>query len=194
MRLLVIGATGKTGRAIVEQAKARGHSVTTFGRSDANDVVGSPMDVDALAAAMRGHDAVLSAIGAGGLGRTSVRADSARAVIAAMQRTAVRRFIVMSSTLVDAHQALLMRFLAATLAHGHASDQRSMEKIVTASDVDWTIVRPPVLTNGPLTGRVELATSESGEGSVSRNDVAKLMLDLAEGGGYKRQVAWMLEA
>ncbi len=194
MRLFIVGATGRTGRALVGQAKARGHTVTAFGRSNANDVVGCPMDANALARAMRDHDAVLSAIGAGGLGRARVRADSARAVLEAMGRSGVRRFIVMSSTLVDEKPGFLTRSFARTIARAHAADQRAMEKIVTASDAGWTILRPPALTNGPLTGRFELVTSESerpAEGRVSRNDVAKLMLDIAESGAFQRQVTWV---
>lgn len=194
MRLFIIGATGRTGRALVAQAKARGHSVTTFGRSSTNDVVGCPMDTNALARAMGGHHAVLSAIGAGGLGRTVVRADSARAVIEAMGRTGVRRFIVMSSMLVDENPGSFTSLFSRTIAHAHAADQRAMEKIIAASDTGWTIVRPPVLTNGPLTGRFDLVTSEAERprgGRVSRNDVAKLMLDIAESGAFERQVTWL---
>src|SRR5690349_8472888 len=98
MRLFLVGATGGTGTTIREQAVRRKHVVTAFGRSKANDVVGSPLDAVALAEGMNGHDAVLSAIG-GGLSSSTIRTESARAVLEAMQRSSIRRFIVMSSTL-----------------------------------------------------------------------------------------------
>ena len=186
MRLFVIGATGPTGTEIRKQAPGRGHVVTAFGRSQANDVVGSVADASALADAMKGHDAVLSAIG--GFNST-IRTESTRAAIDAMRRTGVRRFIIVSSTLNE--PALRSRILSNTLLWAPAKDQRSMEALVTASDVDWTILRPPVLTNGPLTGGVGLATKNMGRFSVSRADVAKVMIDLAEDGNHKREIVWV---
>jgi putative NADH-flavin reductase len=188
MRLFLVGATGGTGRAIRGQAPAQGHAVTAFGRSKANDVVGSPLDASALAEAMKGHDAVLSAIGSG-LFSTTIRTESARAILEAMQRTGISRFIVMSSTLNE--PAVRSRILSHTLLWAPAKDQRSMEEIIRASAVAWTIIRPPVLTNGPLTGNAALADANTGRASVSRADVAKLMLDLAEAGSYIRQIVWV---
>lgn len=188
MRLFLLGATGGTGSAIREQATRRGHVVTAFGRSAANDRVGSAVDASVLGDAVKGHDAVLSAIG-GGLISTTIRTDSARAVLDAMQRSGIRRFIVMSSTLNEA--TLRSRILSHTLLYAPAKDQRSMEAIVTASDADWTIIRPPLLTNGPLTGNAQLTDTNTGRASVSRADVAKLMIDLAESSNHKRQIVWV---
>jgi len=188
MRLFLLGATGGTGAAIRDQAQRRGHHVTAFGRSRANDVVGSPLDASVLAESVKGHDAVLSAIGAG-LFPTTVRTDSARAILDAMQRNGIRRFIVMSSTLNET--SLRARVLSHSLLWAPAKDQRAMEKIVTASEADWTIIRPPLLTHGPLTGNARLAETNTGRSSVSRADVAMLMLDLAEAGSHLRQVVWV---
>jgi putative NADH-flavin reductase len=91
LRLFVLGATGKTGSAIVAQGLARGHHITTFGRTAftgtstlLHNVTGNPMHADELAAALPGHDAVLSVLGTRGLGATSVLADGVGATIAAM--------------------------------------------------------------------------------------------------------------
>jgi putative NADH-flavin reductase len=111
-----------------------------------------------------------------------------RAILDAMRRSGIRRFIVMSSSLNE--PALRSRILSHTLLWAPAKDQRSMEKIVTASDADWTIIRPPMLTNGPLSGEAQLAETNTGRPSVSRADVAKLMLDLVESASHKRQVVW----
>jgi putative NADH-flavin reductase len=188
MRLFLLGATGGTGAAIRDQAARRGHAVTAFGRSKANDLVGSPVDASVLAEGMKGHDAVLSAIG-GGLLATTIRTDAARAILDAMQRSGVRRFIVMSSTLNE--RPLRARILSHTLLWAPAKDQRSRETIVAASAAEWTIIRPPLLTNGPLTGQAQLAETNTGRSSVSRADVARLMLDLAEGASHQRQVVWV---
>ena len=194
MKLFILGATGKTGLQLVDQAIRRGHTVTTFGRASANHVVGSPMDTPALADATRGHDAVISTIGARTLNAHDVRTRSARAVIDAMQRAGVRRLVIMSSTLVDDHQGWKTRFFSRTLLRSHADDQRSMETVVRASNLDWTIVRPPTLTNGPLTGGGAIVKHEPGEGTISRADTAKLMLDIVESGSYARQIVWTTSA
>src|SRR5260370_39780631 len=99
MRLLLLGASGKTGRHLIDQGLARGHRVTALVRptakviavrGDALDVqVGSALNADELEAVMEGHDAILSALGSG-IARTTVRADRARSTLAAMRRTSVR--------------------------------------------------------------------------------------------------------
>jgi uncharacterized protein YbjT (DUF2867 family) len=96
--LFVLGATGGTGRALVQQARQRGHLVTAFVRSpeklgglrgEVNVVRGDPRNADELRAALPGHEAVLSALGPPGLGRTTVVGDSAWSLVAAMQATGV---------------------------------------------------------------------------------------------------------
>jgi putative NADH-flavin reductase len=199
MRLFILGATGQTGAVLVEQALARGHAVTAFGRSPFHGAVrvitGNPMDSREVAAALPGHDAVLFVIGSRGLGRTSVRADAARATVEAMKIAGVRRLIIVSSALLDTHAGWLIGALSRTLLRHHAADQRVMEALVAKSGVDWTVLRPPVLTNGPLTGQYTVITgSEPADPrgmKISRNDVAHMMLDTAESGAHARQIVWL---
>ncbi|HEY8853511.1 MAG TPA: NAD(P)-binding oxidoreductase, partial [Gemmatimonadaceae bacterium] len=149
LRLFVLGATGKTGGALVAQAVARDHVVTTFGRSpfagsDRAKVVnisGNPMSDAELADALPDHDAVLSVLGTRGLGATSVLEDSSRATIAAMRKAGVRRLVILSSALLDTHIGLVNRIVSRTLLRHFSSDQRAMERLVTASDLDWTVLR-----------------------------------------------------
>src|SRR3954469_11357790 len=108
MRLFVLGGTGRTGSALIAQGLARGHEITTFGRSAFGGgsqllrvIVGNPMDANALAAELPGSDVVLSAMGTRGLGVTSVLADSVRATIEAMRFVGVRRLVILSSSLLD---------------------------------------------------------------------------------------------
>ncbi len=114
-------------------------------------LIGNPLDAEALASAVRGQEALLSALGTRGLRRTSVRTDAARAEIEAMQRTGVRRLLVISSSLVDAKSGWLSVLLARTLLRHIRNDQRAMEELVVQSGVDWTVVRPALVGNGPLT-------------------------------------------
>jgi putative NADH-flavin reductase len=203
MNLFVMGATGKTGRVLTAQGLARGHVITAFGRSRLQDgtpptvnvIVGNPMRADELAAAMPGHDAVLSALGTRGLGSTSVLADSARAIIAAMPRARVRRLIVISSSLVDARSGWLSSFLARTLLRHTAGDQRAMEQLITGSPLDWTVLRPARLDDGALTSRYVASAASGGippsSAGMSRQDVAHMMLDTVERGAYVKEIVWL---
>lgn len=203
MRLFILGATGKTGRALVAQGLKRGHAITAFGRSafisDKTEtlrvVIGNPMRTDDLAAALAGHDAVLSALGTRGLGATSVLVDSARASVEAMQRVKVRRLVVISSSLVDSQTGWLSLVAARTLLRRTAKDQRGMEELVTQSDLDWTILRPALLSDGVLTGRYAVSPASAGipssHAGMSREDVAHMMLDTVERGVYVKEVVWL---
>jgi putative NADH-flavin reductase len=202
MRLFVLGSTGKTGRALVAQSLARGHAVTAFGRSAMGEttenfrsVTGSPMRADDLAAALPGHDAVLSALGTRGVGATSVLVDSARALIDAMPRAGVRRAIVISSSLVDRRSGWLSLVFARTLLRHTASDQRAMETLVTESGLDWTVLRPARLGNGVLTGRYTVSTVSAGipasSAGMSRADVAHMMLDAIERRAHVKEIVWL---
>ena len=199
MRLFVLGATGKTGTAIVSQALERGHSVTTFGRREFDgkaekltNRTGDVLNVEQLAAALTGHDAVLYTLGSRGLGRTTLRGDSIRATLEAMRRSGVRRLIVLSSSLAEP-SGWITRFAARTILRHHSLDQIVMERLVMASDTEWTIVRPSEMTNGSLTGRYRATTGPSPKDDrmVSRRDVAHLMLFLAEHGDHVREIVWM---
>jgi putative NADH-flavin reductase len=200
MRLFILGATGKTGVTLVAQALARGHTVTTFGRSQftgdaTRRITGNPMNITELVAALPDHDAVLSVIGARGLGRSSVRADAARATVAAMTIARVPRLIIVSSALLDTNGGWLPRFLSRTLLRSIPPDQRAMEAAVMSAGIDWTILRPPMTNNGPLTRRYEVIPgSEPGDArrtKMSRSDVAHMMLEIAESGAHPRQIVWI---
>ena len=199
MRLFVLGATGRTGKTLVAQGLARGHEITAFGRSAFSGkakslrvVVGNPMQANDLAAALGGNDIVLSALGTRGLGATSVLADSVRATIEAMRYASVRRLVIVSSSLLDPNIGRIPRFLRRTFLLHHVQDQRAMEKQVTGSDLDWTVLRAARFKNGPFTGRylvnAESEQTETLGAPMSREDVACMVLDTAERGNYIRQI------
>jgi putative NADH-flavin reductase len=199
MRLFVLGATGRTGSALVAQGLARGHEITTLGRSafagqakSLCNIVGNPMHAGALAAALPGNDVVLSALGTRGLGATSVLADGVRATIEAMRCTGVRRLVIVSSSLLDSNIGWMGRFIGRTMLRHHVHDQHAMEKQVTESDLDWTVLRAPRFSNGAFTGRY-IVTAESEEREtpglpMAREDVACMMLDTAERGNHVKEI------
>jgi putative NADH-flavin reductase len=157
-----------------------------------NNHVGNPMQAQDLAAVLPGNDVVLSALGTRGLGTTSVLIDSVRATIEAMRWTGLRRLVIVSSLLLDLNIGWFPQFLGRTFLRHHAQDQRAMEKEVTTSGLDWTVLRASRLNNRGLTGRYIVSAEgepakASGE-AMSREDLASMMLDTAERGNHVQQI------
>ncbi len=188
MKLFVIGATGRTGREVIEQALARGDHVTAFVRSPESITLrnerltvlkGNAIDEDQLSDAMRDHDAVLSTLGPREVFKpSSLLHDSALATTRAMRRSGVKRFVVLSAA---AHFPGIPNRIASFILRNHMRDSLAMEKIVQANGLDWTIARPPRLTQEQYT------TYRSREGAapkmgftLSRKAVAAFMLDAIE--------------
>lgn len=193
LRLFILGATGKTGGALVAQALAHGHFVTTFGRSPfagadkarVTSISGNPMSDRELADALPGHDAVLSVLGTRGLRATSVLDDSSRATIAAMRKAGVRRLVILSSALLDKNIGLIDKIVGRTILRHFSSDQRAMEKQVTASKLDWTILRPSRMTRSAPEGKSTATLAEpptSAGMQIRKEEVARVMLDVVENG------------
>jgi len=189
MRITLFGATGGTGREVLDQALAAGHEVTAVVRdpsklSAPGVVAADVMDPAAIAPFIDGRDVVVTAIGSRELRQpTSVQTDSTASIVEAMRETGVRRLIVVSNSGMVTEgdgpltKALVKPILRRILVHGW-TDMRHMEDVVTASGLDWTIIRPPMLTNGPRTGayRRELGRNVRGGRRISRADVADSIL------------------
>jgi putative NADH-flavin reductase len=191
MKLVVLGATGGTGIEIVRQAIAQRHSVTAFVRSpDRLEPLAAQITVKqgdllnsaALAEAIQGHDAVLSGFGP----RVPIAKedahllrDFATALTAAMQRTGVKRVVVISTAFLFKDAILPPAYLFGRLFFpGVVADASDMERIFAASGLDWTILRPPQLTDKPHTGkyRVRDAHLPPFGFKISRADVADCFL------------------
>ena len=201
MRLLVFGATGPTGRELVAQALEQQHEVTVFARQPAGfppgvrAVQGDTMrEPEAIAEALKGQDAVLSALGTGKVFFPNrLQERSLGHIVPAMERAGVKRLIVMSAfgvgdTARDA--TLVQRLLYATLLAGIFADKARGEAIVRASSLDWTIAYPTVLTDGPRTGQYrsgERVTGLEGLPTLSRADVAHFMLAQLTDAAYVRR-------
>jgi putative NADH-flavin reductase len=192
MRLLLFGATGGTGRELLHQALATGHNVTAFARNpdrlaDVNHdnltiVRGDVTDPAAVASAIAGHEAVLSTIGAGAA-RTTLREVGTRNIVDAMQSAGVKRLISLSSLGVGDSRANLgffTRYIIVGLILRHAfADHQRQEAVIHQSTLDWTIVRPPHLKDGPRTGDYRhgfAPTDHNIKGWISRADVTDFML------------------
>ena len=201
MKILVIGAAGKTGRAIVKQALGRGHTVTAFvhnaGEFEGNGarvIEGDVLDVAVLESAIAGQDAILDALGGHTPWKqTTLETNAARNVVKAMQQHGVKRLLVVSAIGVGGTADLVPSWyehlIMPTLLRGAMQDKEEMEPVVEGSGLDWTLVRPGHLVEGEATGKV--LTLEPGSGQtahkITRADVAAFLLDLLENGKYKQQ-------
>jgi uncharacterized protein YbjT (DUF2867 family) len=192
MRLLVFGASGKTGREVVRQALARGYQVTGFVRDTARLplahanlrlVRGEITDTKAVARVVSGQTGVISALGAGiPLRHDPVVIDGVRTIARASEHASVERLVYLSFIGVrDSRDAagFLLKQLAATVLRPKAADHEAKEAAVVDSFVDWTIVRVPKLTNGRLTAAYRVGENiraRSPLPMMSRADVADFLL------------------
>lgn len=200
-RLFVLGATGGTGRALVEQGLARGHSVTAFVRSPQKlspyegltITAGDPLNTEELTRALPGHDAVFFALGPPGIGPTTVLREGARALVPAMKASGVRRLLVVSAAVLFENEGLFVWFARHTFLRNVYEDATAMESVFMESGLDWTFSRPPRLTNGPLTREYRLADGHLPPGArvVSRNDVAHFLLDEVEQNAHLHRIVGM---
>ena len=139
---------------------------------------------------VRNQDAVISALGTAAKGPVSVCTDGVRAIIGAMSRTGVRRLVAVSAHgAADSHdRSLYSRVLWATLAD-KMRDKETMEEAIRASELDWTIVRPPALKNRSGTGRYRTGTDLKIRLTswISRADLADFLLREATTPAYLRE-------
>lgn len=190
MRLLILGATGPTGRHLVDQALGAGHDVTAVVREPARIpivhprlaiVVGDATDARTLEGAMSGKDAVLSALGAGSSLRSQIASRAMAAVIPAMRARSVKRVIFLSSFGVGesyGQTSLLQRIAFRTMLRQIFADKAKADAMLRASGLDWTLVYPTLLTNGARAGRYQVGERLAMRGmpTISRADVAAFML------------------
>jgi putative NADH-flavin reductase len=204
MKLTIFAATGGIGRLLVEQAVAAGHEVTAVARHPQGlpagvRVVAADLarpDGAALESAVAGADAVLSGLGQRSSADRGVTSRGTRAITQAMQATGVRRIVVISAAPVgtvpspgrprppraDPGDGFFMRTVLSpaikVALRNVYTDLALMEDTLRESGLDWTVVRPPQLTNTPLTGVYRTAYGRNLRRGlrISRADVAQLML------------------
>jgi len=202
-RILVLGATGGTGREVVTQALLQGPQVTAFVRHPERTlptsgqlrvITGSVTDdPEALADAVRTQDAVISALGRGSsLKSDRLIARSIPPIVEAMQRHGVARLIFTSAYGVGAtwrDLPLLSRIFARLLLRDLYRDKEAGEETLRRSTLDWTLVYPSTLTNGSRTGRYRVGERLRLRGlpTISRADLADFLLTQVEDRSYLRK-------
>lgn len=196
MQLAMFGASGATGRHLLQLALDAGHTVTVLLRSADSLSIQHPaltaivgrLDQSAtVESVVQGADAVVSVLGARKGGAQSICSDAMRGIVAAMQATGRRRLIALSAYGASETRkaSWFIRFVRMAIGE-KMRDKDAMEALVRASGTDWTLVRPPALTNGQASGRYRSGTGlrPGMTGRLSRADLAAFMLRTAESGNF----------
>ncbi|MEM6585606.1 MAG: SDR family oxidoreductase [Pseudomonadota bacterium] len=203
MQLAIVGATGKTGLLLCEQALAKGHAVTAYVRDPAklgtlgdrlSVVEGTLEDAEALSSAVRGADAVISALGTVDRKPNTVLSDATRRIVRAMEEEGVARLAAITSLGCGASRdqvnSRLMRFLIKTVAKEIWADKDRQEDVIRASELDYLIVRPGGLTDRPARGSWTImreGEAQKGRQMIARADVAAFILQKLESGELGRE-------
>jgi putative NADH-flavin reductase len=204
MRLVIFGPTGGTGRRLVERAIAEGHEVTAFVRDPSritarherlDVVVGDAFDPESVREAVAGNEAVIGILGSRKPSNPlhprrpgdpdGVASAGSANIIAAMEEHGVRRFVCQTAWGVGESRqdpgfagAFFMKVLVPPLLRDEYADKEVQEKLVRQSDLEWVIVRPMILTNGPWTNyyRAGVDLKPGRRPYISRADVADFLM------------------
>jgi putative NADH-flavin reductase len=202
LNVLIIGATGGTGRILLEQALEQGHEVTALARNPAavaprdyrpRVLEGNALDPEAVEAAVEGQDAVLSALGTRSRKPTTLFSASTANLVDAMKKHGVRRLVCLTGIGAGdskGHTGFLYdRIILPFVVNNQYEDKDRQEEIIRRSGLEWVIVRPARLTNEPATGeyRVFLSGDPYRATTISREDVAAFMLAQLSGDRYLHQ-------
>lgn len=204
MNLLIIGATGGTGRELVERALARGHSVTAFARNPARVQVKNPnlsiaqgdvLDYSSVDRAVQGKDAVLCALGhKKWIIKTSILSEGTRNIITAMEKHGVKRLISETSLGVGDSRGKLglyyTLFVIPFILFFYYRDKELQERSIKESKLDWVIVRPAAFGPGRRTGKYRHGLDVGNRiltNRITRADAADFMLNQLTDDTYLRK-------
>jgi putative NADH-flavin reductase len=209
MKLAIFGANGPTGRLLTEQALAAGHTVTAFTRhADAFPIhhellrvmQGDALDLSAVEQAVTGQDAVLSCLGTRySRKRITLLSTGVANMMQAMHDHGVHRLVCVSSSVTDPEtkshdtgggfvfEKVLKPFITNVIGKTLYADLLRMERLMTASDLDWTIVRPSGLFETPGVTEYRVGEGFLRERFTSRADLAACMLEQAGSDQYVRK-------
>jgi len=208
MRILIFGASGKTGHELVQQALAEGHHVTAFVRTPSNlkitnenltTIQGDASNYQLVDGAVKGHDAVFSTLGAASPFKYDQSVvDGVSNIVKAMEANGVRRFIYMSAINVKdsrRNAGLLIRIAGTTLLRTETAGHEAREKIIRQSRLDWTLIRSAGLSDGKHTGNYRSGEDIKAKGiaaGISRADVADFLLRQLADKSYLRKTPMVM--
>ena len=206
MKIVIFGAAGATGRILVERALVQGHEVTAFDRHTAALTIEHPklsliqgdiFNPSKVEEAIAGQDVVISVLGVRPGVTTPVCSEGTKNIIVAMQKRGVKRFICQSAFAVAAldgewreipWMVPILPFFPKVKAM--FEDKVIQEQELRQSNLDWIIVRPATLTDGPRTGEYKVGDplSMGPRAKISRADVADFLLKQVSDDTYLHKV------
>ena len=199
MKVAIFGATGATGKLLTERCLARGYEVRVLARradfdyADRVEMVrGDAKEAGAVRRTVEGVDCVLTALGAPNLGKSDLLEVAVPLIVQAMRETGVRRIVALGSAGAKGDslkkQAAWRRWFVQKIVYNTmlkwpVRAQISQWKTLSASGLEWTMVMPPMLTNGKGRGvwRVDGEALPRGGSRIAREDVADFMMAQVEG-------------
>ncbi len=198
MKVIIFGASGKTGQHAWQQALQQGHDVTAFVRSpqkiehddrSLHVVKGDVFDANSVSDAVLGHDAAVICLGSTNLKDKTTVATGTRHVVDGMVRHGVERLVIISAagtgeswTQIPWSSRLLFKTMLRNVLSGH----QAQEAIVKSSPLDWTIVRAAVLTDKPASGSYT-ASNTAANRRISRADLADFLIKQVTDATYSRE-------
>ena len=209
MKIVVFGASGQTGKLLVEQALQQGHEVTAYVRRAGSvmtdqpglkEAVGQLSDSGLILSAITGADVCISVLGGNSLSKHAAEIrDGIGNIVTAMEQAGVQRLIYLSS--IGAGDSrfymgpLIRLFIVGLLLRIPLADHTANEKRIMKSNLSWTLVRPSGLNNSPLSGNFRHGSEfmkMTGNSQVSRADVASFILREAVEPAYPKKAAWVI--
>jgi putative NADH-flavin reductase len=205
-KLVVLGANGGIGRQAVEIALKQGHHVTAILRTPAKLTITHPnlvvvegdiMKPETLEKYLENKDAVISAIGKNSLKKTTLYSQGSKNLLNAIGKMGPIRVFFISASGLEVNPShnffirLATKYILQRLLKNMYADLEKMEKTVKESKLNWTIMRPPKLTNMPFTGHYRFAIDSFLKGGlkISRADLAHYIIsNLTNGAIYKKTV------
>jgi putative NADH-flavin reductase len=204
MKIALFGATGKTGRLVLDRLLSRGHVITVLVRTPARIDIQHPnlhiQKGDALVAedvtnCVRGQDAVVSTLGSRSLKPDPICSVAASTITSAMTQVGVKRFVSLSGVALGEKPGFVMTIIRQLLLKNIYADALEADGIIQRTDHDWTIVRPYRMTEGPATQKYQISTEPFPSPIfirlTSRPDVVDFITRVTQEGTYPRQVAYL---
>ena len=198
MKLVIFGASGRTGLPLVQQALDAGHEVVAFVRNPSRMpiqherltvVQGDVMNPADVEKSVVGADAVLNVIGHAKNTPRDLMTVAAKNIVTAMKKHGVKRLITLTGAGVSAPEDQpkpinhVIKFLLKTISPAVLADSEQYVEVVKDSGLDWVVVRGPMLTEGARTGSYRVGWVGVNTGPrISRADVADFMLTLTQNG------------
>jgi uncharacterized protein YbjT (DUF2867 family) len=202
MRVLVLAATGKLGRAITERLANNGHVVRGFIRRLPDQSLsipnveyfqGNALEAESVSMALSGQEVVVNAIGSGTLRKNTVETYTTRVVLDVLNRAGISRYIAMSSGMVSPVSFVFDRLIKPIIFRNLFREHVEREALIRATNLNWTIVRPSRLTDRPARGYVESTTERpKGPITISRKDVADFVSKVIAQDLYHRQAVFLV--